>query len=1464
MASNTLGPYVKTPQLERFKSKADTIYATKAEVAQTVASAYIYRGTVDTYAELPSQDLSVGDVYNVVAAYGNFPGGTNFAWNGTFWDALGGSVDLSPLAPKASPAFTGTPTAPTASTGTDTTQVATTAFVQQEISANAVSVGNGLYMNDNEISLSSLVGTANPMVGAADAKLAGLEVVGACAQASAPSMSDPVAITHTVMTAFVASKGGTDTSVPLSVELYGLSNGTGDTVTLDQYGNKTVTRVCGKLTISDFNEVFRTTDDHTTFQATPSDAKHFAYGTVAPMFCTHAAIVNQNMDWVPGTVSASLTGSIFLNVDPSITTVQQLAEAYPTLEVIYPLATPTATSSGAVTMPTVGEGCSISVTHTGADPNSVTPTWWLSAAQALVDGQALQDARIDSIESASEVNVIETVKVNGNALTPDANKAVDVTVPTKTSDLDNDAGFITSSSLPTAVSDLTNDTGFITSSSLPTNVSDLNNDTGFITSSSLPTNVSDLNNDAGYQTASDVETAVNSAIAGLYDFKGSVATYADLPNDASAGDVYNVVAEYQNTPAGTNYAWTGTSWDALGGEIDLSGYATTASLATVATTGAYSDLSGKPEVDSALSGSSTNAVQNQAVKAALDLKAPLASPALTGTPTAPTASAGTNSTQVATTAFVKTAIDGQATATTSAKGLMSSTDKSKLDGIEAQATKNSAGDGITDTSGVLSLGPLVKSGSGASVQTDGCALYSVEGEGYARQVSTTGKNLLDPNGTNISMLGNKLTNTVTDSKTAFNLVVREYGSGAYTQLVNTTVNSTGAKTFTFTTSSSFERVEIIHNGSQRNITISTLTSLSASTAYVLSFNALGYNPSTVGGLVLENPQLESGSTATSYEPYSGGTPGPNPSYPFPIEVARGRNLLENGARISNAAPFASTTASIGSADFYESEPLVSCTSSTYIVVSVPSVPTGTECTLSFDASRGTYNAIRLVGSYGNETLADIGVADKGAWRKISISFVMGAYSYIRIGYNGNAGFYVRNFQLELGSTPTPYVPYGNVGLEVVSDLLDESTAIDGYFINSSGVVTSIAETSYCPQYIEVVPDETLTVEFTKPATTTMVGSVVTFYDLAKSFLSRTVVASGDTAAGFKTGAAIVPTNAKYARMHFPTGSTGVKLIRHTVTPVPIPPSGLAKLTGATDTLEIDSAGHVVCPLGTGEKVFTGDSSENWEMQNSGARVAVVVQDCKAIQSTSTVCDALCSHFKAGSPNNTWVGNDPTSGFYIGSCFSYSSTVPNTIYFTDGEGGMTAANFKTWLSTHNVTVRYPLATPTTWDGGYIDLPELPQGSVVSCPELDAVGVSWWVAGAEAAVEHGLAMLARADAELYEAEQAIADLSSKLYEAVTETVNLKNPNTQITLRGFRVGSVTVLYGSVTCAASSATSQPYLEFGGTAKKVTSGTWTISDITKSGVVQVVANDNAWLLGVTAAELSEKNLYLSLIQYAR
>lgn len=65
-------------------------------------------------------------------------------------------------------------------------------------------------------------------------------------------------------------------------------------------------------------------------------------------------------------------------------------------------------------------------------------------------------------------------------------------------------------------------------------------------------------------------------------------------------------------------------------------------------------------VDSALSSTSENPVQNKVINQALGAKAPLASPTFTGTPKAPTAASGTNTTQLATTAFVQQEIAASA------------------------------------------------------------------------------------------------------------------------------------------------------------------------------------------------------------------------------------------------------------------------------------------------------------------------------------------------------------------------------------------------------------------------------------------------------------------------------------------------------------------------------------------------------------------------------------------------------------------------------------------------------------------------------------------------------------------------------------------------------------------------------------------------------------------------------------
>ena len=77
--------------------KADTLAGygitdayTKGEVDAKVTSVYRYKGSVANEEALPDSDQVIGDVYNVEDT------GANFAWDGTKWDNLGMSVDLTP------------------------------------------------------------------------------------------------------------------------------------------------------------------------------------------------------------------------------------------------------------------------------------------------------------------------------------------------------------------------------------------------------------------------------------------------------------------------------------------------------------------------------------------------------------------------------------------------------------------------------------------------------------------------------------------------------------------------------------------------------------------------------------------------------------------------------------------------------------------------------------------------------------------------------------------------------------------------------------------------------------------------------------------------------------------------------------------------------------------------------------------------------------------------------------------------------------------------------------------------------------------------------------------------------------------------------------------------------------------------------------------------------------------------
>ena len=114
--------------------------------------------------------------------------------------------------------------------------------------------------------------------------------------------------------------------------------------------------------------------------------------------------------------------------------------------------------------------------------------------------------------------------------------------------------------------------------------------------------------------------------------------------------------------------------------IALAGKGAFADLSSSQTIGGVKTFSTVPKASQDASGG-TDLVRKSQFDTLLGAKAPLASPALTGTPTAPTAAPATNTTQIATTAFVQEALSG-AGAGDMSKSVYDTTNNGKVDVAE--------------------------------------------------------------------------------------------------------------------------------------------------------------------------------------------------------------------------------------------------------------------------------------------------------------------------------------------------------------------------------------------------------------------------------------------------------------------------------------------------------------------------------------------------------------------------------------------------------------------------------------------------------------------------------------------------------------------------------------------------------------------------------------------------------------
>lgn len=149
--------------------------------------------------------------------------------------------------------------------------------------------------------------------------------------------------------------------------------------------------------------------------------------------------------------------------------------------------------------------------------------------------------KLSGIASGAQANVIESVKVNGTKLTP-ISKAVDVTVPTKTSQLTNDSGYQSA------------------------------------------TDVESIITAKGYQTQSQVQSLINSAVGNITSIKYEKVN--SLPTTGSNGVIYLVAHSHGTQDIYDEYIWLAETktYEKIGNtDIDLSAYVKKSELTAITT-----------------------------------------------------------------------------------------------------------------------------------------------------------------------------------------------------------------------------------------------------------------------------------------------------------------------------------------------------------------------------------------------------------------------------------------------------------------------------------------------------------------------------------------------------------------------------------------------------------------------------------------------------------------------------------------------------------------------------------------------------------------------------------------------------------------------------------------------------------------------------------------------------------------
>ena len=282
-----------------------------------------------------------------------------------------------------------------------------------------------------------------------------------------------------------------------------------------------------------------------------------------------------------------------------------------------------------------------------------------------------------------------------------------------------------------------------------------------------------------------------------------------------------------------------------------------------------------------------------------------------------------------------------------------------------------------------------------------------------------------------------------------------------------------------------------------------------------------------------------------------------------------------------------------------------------------------------------------------------------------------------------------NIKLAKGNTLYPYSASncGNANIEVSNkNLFDISKTIYGYTISAeTGLIISASYNACGENYIKVKPNT----QYIFSANNSIHNIRLSEYAKDKSHIQRDAETN-------KTKIIITTTaNTYYIRwslnydqvttiteqvlnnlnLQIEEGSTATSYVPHQEQLITFPfTEGQRMYLG--DYLASDGTHHT-----QKEKTYIGSDTEGWALQsinsNGIANFYVGISD----YSGRTENLALTNYFKA---QNTPIGQTTEEGFYLVSAKTLYIRIKSTT-------ASTVAEFKTWLSTHNLIIQYELAT-----------------------------------------------------------------------------------------------------------------------------------------------------------------------------